>query len=219
MRFETQRLILRPWQPSQDARHAMDIYGDSQVMKWIDATAIDTSLRQVQGRLQRYVDSPSDKIIGSWAVEQKDIGRVIGHVLLMPLPDLENTRPKPNEWADIRSKRAEHIEIQYLDGMPTHYVEIGWHFRPASWGFGYATEAAKRVCQVAFEQLALSVLLAVTDPKNVRSQAVMHRLGMIPDGLTTRYYGGQPLLLYKLYPVKTQAIGEIRPATAKFRSN
>lgn len=202
-------------------------------MKWVDDGAVDTSIRQVQGRLQGYVDNRRENITGSWAVEQKDIGRVIGHVLLMALPDLKNTRPKPNEWADIKSKRAEHIEIQYLDGMPTHYVEIGWHFRPASWGFGYATEAALLVCQYAFEQLQLSILLAVTAPENVRSLSVMQRLGMTDSGLTTRYYGGKPLLLWQLnaeslaiakaqwqtqWQTQWQAKQDIRPAVGQFRA-
>jgi hypothetical protein len=51
MQFETQRLILRAWQPTQDANHAVDIYGDARVMAWIDAQDRDTSIRQVQGRL------------------------------------------------------------------------------------------------------------------------------------------------------------------------
>lgn len=205
MQFETQRLILRPWQPATDARHAMDIYGDEQVVRWISDGRADTSIRSVQGRLQGYLDNCGQSIVGSWAVEQKDIGRVIGHVLLMALPDLKNTQPTGNLWAELRQNSTEHIDIQYPDGKDTHYVEIGWHFRRSSWGFGYATEAASCVANYAFEALKLPVLLAVSDPKNERSVAVMKRLGMQYDGFTTRYYRGKPLLLYRLSPESAAA--------------
>jgi RimJ/RimL family protein N-acetyltransferase len=189
MQFETQRLILRAWQPTQDANHAVDIYGDARVMAWIDAQDRDTSIRQVQGRLQRYLDKTGTTIKGSWAVEQKDIGRVIGHVILADLPDLKNT---------MFDQAMASFEIQYSDGMPIDYVEMGWHFRPASWGFGYATEAAYAVVQYAFEQLNLPLILAVMDSRNERSIALAERLGMRYDGVTTRYYGGRPLLLYRI---------------------
>jgi len=205
MQFETQRLILRPWQPAIDARHAMDIYGDEQVARWVSDGRADTSIRSVQGRLQGYLDNRDQSIVGSWAVEQKDIGRVIGHVLLITLPDLRNTWPTGNLWAELRQHSTEHADVQYPDGKDTHYVEIGWHFRRSSWGFGYATEAALRITSYAFEALKLPILLAVSDPENERSVAVMKRLGMQYDGFTTRYYRGKPLLLYKLSPESAAA--------------
>lgn len=191
MELETHRLILRDWHPSQDARHAMDIYGDARVMSWIDEGAKDTSIRQVEGRLQRYLDIANKGSDGtrSWAVEQKDIGRVIGHVILADLPDMKDVR---SEQADAIPKTVD------PDGMSTEFIEIGWHFRPASWGYGYATEAALRIAQYAFETLHLPVLLAVTDPQNRRSAGVMQRLGMRYGGTTTRYYGGKELFLYNL---------------------
>ena len=189
MPLETQRLTLRPWQPNIDARHVMDIYSDPRVMAWVDDGGRDTSIRQAQRRLQRYRDLSIGAHTASWAVEQKDIGRVIGHILLIPLPDI---------------KAVKHQQLGYQettrnpDGIATDYIEIGWHFRPASWGFGYATEAASCVIAHAFEQLNLPTLLAVTAPENRRSVALAERLGMQCDGLTARYYGGQAMLLYKL---------------------
>lgn len=196
MQFETQRLIIRPWQPNQDARQAMDIYGDPRVMSWVDDGGRDTSILQVQGRLQRYRDHAvcDRKGVGSWAVEQKAIGRVIGHVVLMPLPDMKVTRTQR-----VQSSYDAPLDAE---GLPIHYIEIGWHFRPSSWGFGYASEAAACVVKFAFEGLNLSMLLAITSPENKRSVALMERLGMQCDGLTTRYYRGKPLLLYKLLPVE-----------------
>ena len=206
MQFETRRLSIRPWQVNIDARHAMDIYGDARVMAWVEDGGRDTSLRQVQGRLQRYRDMSicGRKGVGSWAVEQKDIGRVVGHVMLRPLPDIKAVKTQPaarlSEDAEERCKTS---------GMATDYVEIGWHFRPASWGYGYAREAAARVVQYAFKELRLPLLIAVTAPENRRSVALVERLGMEYDGLTARYYGGQSLLLYKLFPAAAIALSQL----------
>lgn len=193
MQLETQRLILRDWHPIEDARHAMDIFGDARVMAWVDGSSKDTSIRQVQGRLQRYQDITQDSEVQthSWAVEQKDIGRIIGHVILTALPDLKKVH---------KASTRQDVETVDPEGMSTDYIEVGWHFRPASWGYGYATEAAYCIAQYAFDTLALPILLSVSAPNNLRSVGVMKRLGMRYDGITTRYYRGEEMLLYKLTP-------------------
>jgi len=201
MQFETQRLILRDWHPTEDARHAMDIYGDARVMAWMEGATKDASLRQVQGRLQRYARHAERSKDGlrTWAVVQKDIGRVIGSVVLTKLPDM----------AEVRE---DHIPEPIEGGLPTEYVEIGWHFRPSSWGFGYATEAAFCIASHSFETLRLPMLLAVTQPENTRSIALIERLGMRCDGMTTRCYGGKALLLYLL------TAAELKVAQEKWRA-
>ncbi|MGH8793808.1 MAG: GNAT family N-acetyltransferase [Stackebrandtia sp.] len=60
-------------------------------------------------------------------------------------------------------------------------VEIGWRLARHAWGHGYATEAARACLEVAFDRLKLPELVSVTAPANVRSQAVMRRLGMTRD--------------------------------------
>jgi len=187
MQFETQRLILRNWHPTEDARHAMDIFGDARVMAWMAPASKDISLRQVQSRLQQYIEHNRRAELGtrSWAVVQKDIGRVIGHVALTLLPDL----------AEVRKN---HVVEEIPDGLSTQYVEITCQFRPASWGFGYATEAAHRIIQYGFNELKLPCLLGITPPENSRSIALMKRLGMEYDGPTTRFYRGELLSLHRL---------------------
>lgn len=60
-------------------------------------------------------------------------------------------------------------------------VEIGWRLLPAYWGMGYATEAARESLRFAFEVLELPEVVAFTSVLNVRSIAVMLRLGMTTD--------------------------------------
>jgi RimJ/RimL family protein N-acetyltransferase len=67
---------------------------------------------------------------------------------------------------------------QVDDGMPFTGVEIGWRLARPAWGQGYATEAALTVLAYGFETLELPEILAVTTATNLRSQAVMRRIGM-----------------------------------------
>jgi RimJ/RimL family protein N-acetyltransferase len=70
---------------------------------------------------------------------------------------------------------------QVDDGMPFTGVEIGWRLARSAWGQGYATEAALTVLAHGFDTLGLSEILAVTTATNLRSQAVMRRIGMTRD--------------------------------------
>jgi RimJ/RimL family protein N-acetyltransferase len=63
----------------------------------------------------------------------------------------------------------------------TPCVEIGWRLARESWGHGYATEAAGACLAFAFGALALPQVLAFTVPANLRSRAVMQRIGMAQD--------------------------------------
>lgn len=67
------------------------------------------------------------------------------------------------------------------DGLPFTGVEIGWRLARAAWGKGYATEAARAVLAFGFGTLGLPEILAVTTAGNLRSQAVMRRIGMTRD--------------------------------------
>jgi len=59
--------------------------------------------------------------------------------------------------------------------------EIGWRFAVSAWGKGYATEAARAVLDFAFTELQLPEVVSFTAAGNVRSRAVMERLGMVRD--------------------------------------
>jgi RimJ/RimL family protein N-acetyltransferase len=60
-------------------------------------------------------------------------------------------------------------------------VEIGWRLARSAWGFGYATEAAQAALAFGFEQVGLEEVVSFTTTTNLRSQAVMHRIGMTHD--------------------------------------
>ena len=63
----------------------------------------------------------------------------------------------------------------------THFtpcVEIGWRLAYEHWGRGYATEAARAAVEFGFESVGLNEIVSFTVPQNLRSRAVMERLGM-----------------------------------------
>ena len=59
-------------------------------------------------------------------------------------------------------------------------VEIGWRLGSAHWGRGYATEAALAVLHHAWS-LDLPEVQAITTRSNIRSRAVMERIGMVHE--------------------------------------
>jgi RimJ/RimL family protein N-acetyltransferase len=62
------------------------------------------------------------------------------------------------------------------DSLPE--VDIGYAFRPAHWGQGYALEAAAAVLAHARDTLGLPALLGITAPANVASIALLSKIGL-----------------------------------------
>jgi RimJ/RimL family protein N-acetyltransferase len=56
--------------------------------------------------------------------------------------------------------------------------EVGWVLNPAYSGHGYATEAARAILGLGFEDLGLRRIVARVDARNTASQRVCERLGM-----------------------------------------
>lgn len=85
-------------------------------------------------------------------------------------------------WAVELAATRELIGLAGIDplapGMPFAGIEIGWRLARSAWGHGYASEAARAVLDHAFTELGLPEIVAVTVAPNVRSQAVMRRIGM-----------------------------------------
>jgi RimJ/RimL family protein N-acetyltransferase len=65
--------------------------------------------------------------------------------------------------------------------MPYTGVELAWRLARPAWGHGYATEAALAALAHGFDVMGLPEIVAVTMAGNVRSQAVMPRIGMTSD--------------------------------------
>ena len=85
----------------------------------------------------------------------------------------------------------------------TPAVEVGWRLARDAWGQGYATEAAEAALRFGFETIGLAEIVSFTVPANVRSRAVMERLGMThlatDDFDHPKLLEGHPLRRHVLY--------------------
>ena len=67
------------------------------------------------------------------------------------------------------------------EGTPFSGVELGWRLARSARGRGYATGAGLAALRYGFDAVGLPEVVAVTMARNVRSQAVMRRIGMTTD--------------------------------------
>jgi len=67
-------------------------------------------------------------------------------------------------------------------------VEVAYHFAPASWNNGYATEAVGAILDYALGSKILDRVIAIVMPENIGSQRVAEKAGMRFEGVGT-YYG------------------------------
>jgi len=73
------------------------------------------------------------------------------------------------------------LAVPGFEAAFTPCVEIGWRLARGAWGHGYASEGARAVLRFAFEDRGLDEIVSFTAATNVRSQSVMHRIGMTHD--------------------------------------
>ncbi len=112
---------------------------------------------------------------GFWATESKETNQFIGFVGL-------------------------HIPVPELPFSPC--VEIGWRLAYPYWGKGFATEAARSALKIGFELLSLHEIVSFATLYNLRSRAVMGRLGMCETTEIFEHphvHEGNPLRKHCLY--------------------
>ncbi|MEM7784594.1 MAG: GNAT family N-acetyltransferase [Planctomycetota bacterium] len=180
--FETERLIVGNWDPDLDSL-AWSIYGDPRVVRYLKGTpepTVESTREMIKQLIRRNQLWPSH--FGSWPTFLKTTRELIGANLMKFLPD--------------------------ADGQFTPDVEIGWHLGRDFWGRGYATEGAHAMVRIAFEQIGLKTLWAVTKTENLASQRVAKRIGMSHRGQTGRYYN-QQLELFRLRVSESRYSGHL----------
>jgi ribosomal-protein-alanine N-acetyltransferase len=96
----------------------------------------------------------------------------------------------------------------------TPAVEVGWRLARHAWGHGFATEAARAALRFGFETVGLEEIVSFTVPANVRSRAVMERIGMHHDPSDDfdhpKLPAGHPLRAHVLYRLRR---ADWQPAT------
>ena len=93
----------------------------------------------------------------------------------------------------------------------TPAVEVGWRLNREHWGQGYASEAARAWLRYGFEQLGLEEIVSFTAVGNVRSRAVMERVGMTRTGAEGFDHPFVPIG----HPLRRHVLYRIRPTQLK----
>ena len=124
------------------------LHADPRVMACFPATL---SREASDALAQRCRDLIAARGWGLWAVTLRDNGAFIGMTGL-------------------------HVPDAQLPCSPC--VEIGWRLAFDYWGQGYAQEAAQAALRDGFTRLRLPEIVSFTALPNVRSSALMARLGM-----------------------------------------
>jgi len=84
--------------------------------------------------------------------------------------------------------------VQTVDGIQE--LEIGYSILPKYWKKGYATEAAKKCSNYAFENKLAKSLISIIHIDNVASQKVARNTGMKFDKTTT--YRNNPVHIFRI---------------------
>ena len=149
------------------------INADAEVMKYFPATL---SRSESDALVERIENHHRVHRFGLWAVEEHSTGAFIGFIGL---------------------------NVPTFEAHFTPTVEIGWRLAKAFWGKGYATEGARSAIDYGFEVIGLTEIVSFTAQLNLRSIAVMERLGMThqeaDDFEHPRLPSGHPLQRHVLY--------------------
>ena len=135
----------------EDAAVFAEINQDPHVIEFLRGAM---TLQESQDFIARTNQFIAKNGFGLWAATIKESDELIGFVGLH-IPDFES-----------------HF---------TPCVEIGWRLGFKHWGKGYAVEAAKASLKIGFENFGLKEIVAITTVKNLRSIAVMEKIGMKRD--------------------------------------
>lgn len=82
-------------------------------------------------------------------------------------------------WAVAATDRSEAPfgTVEFSVTVPAHRAVLGYVFGPAAWGHGFASEACRAVLDYLHERVPGAVVDAFIDTRNVRSIALIQRLG------------------------------------------
>ena len=202
--LRTERLRLRQWCRRDLAPYAA-LNADPAVMEHFPAPL---TRAESDAHAERARAALADRGWGLWAVEVIEPSRGRADDDGPRLPNHERDLGEPLGFVGLAEPR---FEAHF-----TPAVEIGWRLSRASWGHGYASEAARAAAEFAFADVGLRDLVSFTAVDNRRSRRVMERLGMIRDpeedfrhpGLP----GGHPLAKHVLYRLSAAQFRSTSPA-------
>ena len=166
------RLFYRPF-VEEDLNDLFAMYSDLEVTHFLPGLRVSTldEQRAMLPRLLSTVERYGEGF-GVWAAKHRETGELVGTLLLKHIPDHEMNL--------------------------TALIEVGWHLHRPFWKQGYAVEMGQAALEHGFVQKALQEIIAVVDPDNTASARVAERLGMLKEGSTKDFYGGEEVVLFRI---------------------
>ena len=188
LQLETSRLILRRWQEGDRAPFAA-MNADPVVMRFF---AAPFTTEQSNETIDRYLAAFDREGFSFFAAILRDSGDFIGTIGLQTMRDV-------------------------IPNLPQPAVEIGWRLTQAGQGQGLATEGALCIIDLAFHQLGLAEVVAITAIPNQPSRRVMEKLGMIHrpelDFDHPRVPAGHQYERHTLYSLRNPNFNEVSCST------
>lgn len=89
--IESERLLLRPFDPESDSEPMLVVYGDPEVMRFIPGGALG-DIEAVRSTIETHARAQQSQGFSSWALVERESGRVIGDAgfgIFEPTGDVE----------------------------------------------------------------------------------------------------------------------------------
>lgn len=170
----TPRLRLEPIGPA-NARDLWQVHRDEQVWSWYEGEP--PTLEQVEGWAQTRGDAWGFQGVHKWIAYDRVGGQVVGRGGL-------SRAPVDEDWGQLYAYLPDEpwVRVRHPSPRPfvahANWLEIGWALRHEFWGRGYATEIGRAGLAFAFDILGVQAVVSITIRHNLRSRAVMERIGM-----------------------------------------
>jgi len=100
------------------------------------------------------------------------------------------------------------------DGDAAGDVQLSYRFAVASWGKGFAREAAARLLRHGFEALALPSIAVTTHPLNLASLRLAERLGFQPAPMDPTILIGHPTVIATRFRLTGETWRGLNPPAA-----
>jgi RimJ/RimL family protein N-acetyltransferase len=177
--LETDRLLLRHIADTdEDAARVFELDSDPEVMRYIGPRPVLTAEAYRERIRTTWLPQCTSATRGVFAVFEREGGAFVGWVFVRPAP--------LHRFA---------TEIGWSDPAE---MELGYRYRRAAWGRGYATEAARPLVAAALADPHVSAVVATALVTNRGSWRVMQKLGMrhVRDVNLAGY--ADPLVIYAI---------------------